>query len=346
MISEIDPLTDPRWLALLARSPGASAFHTRGWLEAVYKTYGHKPAALAVSGPDGELLSAVVYCRVLSRITGRRLISLPFSDHCVPIVASASDLESLLATFEEKAGVDNCRYMELRPTSMLPFVGSKWKASENFYLHRLDLRHGAAVAYQNFHRDCVQRRIDHAEKEGVVVTIGRDPDTVKKFHELVLHTRRRHGVPPQPIDWFTNVMDCMGERATIRLAYKAGQAIAGILTLQYATTTFYKYGASEAHFHRLGAMPYLFWHAIQDAIARGHQELDLGRSECDNHGLVTFKERLGAKRSPLVYLRSPAVAAEGFSRRLWKSSIAQTACRYMPNRCLLGLGMLFYRHID
>jgi CelD/BcsL family acetyltransferase involved in cellulose biosynthesis len=346
MIKEIDPLTDARWFAFLRRIPCASVFHTRGWLEAVYKTYGHKPAALASSGPDGEMLGALVYCRVHSRFTGRRLISLPFSDHCEPLVIERARLAPLLSAFREQARAEDCKYAELRPASVFPSTESEWQATQTFYLHRLDLRPGAREVFRGFHRDSIQRRIRHAEKEGVIVTDGSGSDTVKTFYGLVVQTRRRHGLPPQPIAWFSNLMQCMGKSATIRLAYKAGQAVAGILTLQYEKSLCYKYGASEARFHRLGAIPYLFWHAIQDAIGSGLEELDLGRSACDDLGLVTFKERWNAERSVLSYLRSPPGPTKRFYDNMWRGPLVRTACRCMPDPCLIGLGALFYRHID
>ena len=65
----------------------------------------------------------------------------------------------------------------------------------------------------------------------------------------------------------------------------------------------YKYGVSDERFHRLGAMPLLLWKAMLDAKDRGLSLFDLGRTDADNSGLATFKERLGATRSTLTYVR-------------------------------------------
>jgi hypothetical protein len=69
---------------------------------------------------------------------------------------------------------------------------------------------------------------------------------------------------------------------------------------------YYKYGASEAQFHNSGAMQLLLWHAIQDAVRGGLEELDMGRSACDDTGLAAFKERLGAVRFPLPFIAPPS----------------------------------------
>lgn len=75
----IDPLLDSRWDDLVASHPRASAFHHKGWLEALAITYGYRPMALT-SSPAGKPLSdGVVFCEVKSWITGNRLVSLPFT---------------------------------------------------------------------------------------------------------------------------------------------------------------------------------------------------------------------------------------------------------------------------
>src|SRR5688572_17255493 len=42
----LDPLTDDRWPDFLERHPRASVFHSRGWLEALKRTYRYDPIAL------------------------------------------------------------------------------------------------------------------------------------------------------------------------------------------------------------------------------------------------------------------------------------------------------------
>ncbi len=346
MIYEIDPLTDPRWPEFLSRRPDASVFHTRGWLETVYRTYGCKPAGFTTCEPGSDLTNGLVLCRVHSWLTGRRFVSLPFSDHCEPLVTGSEDLVRLLMGIEKAAVAERCDYVELRPTSPLTLAQSEWRTSQGFCLHRLDLRPGTAAVFRGLHRDCIRRKIRRAEKEGIKITEGRDLGSLKRFHSLVLQTRRRQGLPPQPMVWFTNLVACLGDSVRIRFACRGCQPIAGILTLQYGKSVYYKYGASLARFHRLGPMPYLFWSTIQDAIDSGMEELDMGRSDYDNVGLVTFKDRWSAARSALRYWRSPANGASPPGRHSWARRVTGVACRYMPDRCLSMLGTLSYSHID
>src|SRR5690348_9279174 len=77
---QINPLTDPRWDCFLGRNPSASVFHSTPWLDALRRTYGYRPVAYTTSCPHSELENALVFCRVDSWLTGRRLVSLPFSE--------------------------------------------------------------------------------------------------------------------------------------------------------------------------------------------------------------------------------------------------------------------------
>jgi CelD/BcsL family acetyltransferase involved in cellulose biosynthesis len=357
VVQEIDPLHDPRWPELLGRHPAASIFHTPGWLKALKHTYGYQPAVLTTSGPDTKLTNGLVFCRVQSWITGRRLVSLPFSDFCEPLLETIGGrspwtapgpltrptLESLLDGFASLTQAEHCKYAELRPVSPLELDPPAFQATQSFHHHKLDLRPGAAELYRHFHKDCIQRKIRRAEREGLLVTAEKHLEALTRFYGLLLLTRRRHGVPPQPLAWFTNLLDCLGDSVTIRLASKGDQPIAGILTIQHGGTLYYKYGASDARFHNLGAMPLLFWQAIQDAISRGLEVFDLGRSDCGNEGLADFKERLGATRSSLTYWRSPA--QQPVSSEAWKLRLMHHACAHIPDRCLTMLGALLYRHI-
>jgi hypothetical protein len=134
-------------------------------------------------------------------------------------------------------------------------------------------------------------------------------------------------------------------RLTIHIASsKDGIPLAGIVTLPFQGTLFYKYGASDASYHHLGGMPFLFWRVIQQAKAAGFTELDLGRSDRDQAGLIAFKEHLGATGSPLTYYRWPPKAQRIRSPQ-WASRVARGVFSHLPDATLDLAGRLLYRHL-
>jgi CelD/BcsL family acetyltransferase involved in cellulose biosynthesis len=345
----IDPLSDPRWIELVANHPRASVFHTRGWLEALWKTYRYRPAAYTTSPPRASLRNAVVFCTVDSWLSGRRLVSLPFSDHCELLADDLADATVLFLALEHEFRQHKNRYFEIRPTSPLEVTTDLYSTSEELYLHKVDLRPDLDTIFHRFHKSSTQRKVHRAEREKLTYQEGRSDSLLKSFYELTVLTRRRHGVPPQPFKWFRNLLDCLGASATIMAAYKDGRPLASIFTLRHRDTLTYKYGCSDPRFHNLGGIQMLFWRAMQDAKRDGFETFDLGRSSVLNEGLIRFKERWGAERSSLLYKTFSAVALPRrglpYSETNWKVRCAKHFFSHAPSTVLSLAGQALYRHI-
>ncbi len=63
------------------------------------------------------------------------------------------------------------------------------------------------------------------------------------------------------------------------MARKNGSAIATMLTLRQEPNVVFKYGGSDARFHNLGGVPFLFWKLIEDSKTSAAEKIDLGRSD-------------------------------------------------------------------
>jgi lipid II:glycine glycyltransferase (peptidoglycan interpeptide bridge formation enzyme) len=241
----------------------------------------------------------------------------------------------------------NWKYVEVRPTSpIFEAIGdhAEFRPSKRYVLHKVDLHAESADVFKNFDKDSIQRRIRRAGRAGLVEKCGRDEAMLRDFYALLVTTRRRHHVPPQPYLWFRNLVKCFGEALEVRVAYKDQTAIAAILTLRFKHSVYYKYGCSDTSFNHLGATPLLMWNAISSAKSMAAQEFDLGRTDEDNIGLIAFKDKWGARSQPLVYSRfsgsTPSVGGEE-----WKLKVVKQVCSCLPERVLAAAGTLIYRHI-
>jgi len=343
-VGEIDPLQDARWPKFLDRHESATVFHSPAWLDALSRTYGYRVSALSTSGSGTELSNGLVFCRVRSWLTGSRAVSLPFSDHCVPLVSREDDLFCLLSALRRDAEERKLKYVEVRTISGQPGTGGGLAAASAYCLHRLDLRPSLDDLFRGFHRSSLQRRISRAERESLEYEEGRSEDLLRKFYGLAVLTRRRQQLPPQPLAWFRNLIASLGDQLKIRLVSFQGRPAAGILTLRYKATMTYKYGCSDRAQHRLGTMPLLLWRAIQDAKQQGLTEFDMGRSDWTNEGLVAFKDHWGATRSTIAHLRYPALdrlpGSDGLGARLARQFFARA-----PRRLLTTAGNILYRHM-
>lgn len=273
------------------------------------------------------------------------MVSLPFADHCDPLLDNDNASQELIEFFRALINGNSWKYIEIRPrnsTLLRPLSGKE--KGNSFCFHVIDLDAPVETLFNNLQKSSIQRSIRRAEREGVTREKGRSEAFLSKFYGLMLKTRRRHKLPPQPISWFRNLIACLGERLTIRLASKNGEPIASILTLSYRGTLIYKYGCSDERHHNLGPVPFLFWDAILEAKENGLHEFDLGRSDLTNPGLIAFKTRLGAKASTLEYVRfSAAQSAPAVEDR--RVHMAKRLFSCMPDGLLTRAGKLLYRHI-
>jgi Acetyltransferase (GNAT) domain len=346
-IYQIDPTKDERWGGFVKHHPLASVFHTACWLNALQRTYGYEPVAFTTSPPGDDLKNVMVFCLINSWLTGRRLVSLPFSDHCEPLCDSSEDENFLIRSLQTASDEQEWKYLEVRPIDgKFGEAGSGvgFRPSAAYFLHTLSLCSDLNEVFRKLDKDSVQRRIQRADRAGLVVKCGRSDALLKEFYTLFVTTRGRHGVPPMPYTWFQNLIHCLGEALEIRLAYKDRTPVAGILTLQYRDVLYYKYGGSDARFHNLGATPWLLWKAIEAGKSKGVNRFDMGRTEEDNVGLLAFKNHWVPQPTKLVYWKFPYTSSL-YSVDSWKLKMAKHIFAHMPDRFLSLTGTLLYRHI-
>jgi CelD/BcsL family acetyltransferase involved in cellulose biosynthesis len=343
-IYTLDPLSDSRWDDLVRCHPRASVFHRTGWLRALARTYGYEPIVLTSALPGERLTDGMVFCGVKSWITGSRLVSLPFSDHCEPLLNGAAGSMEFINWMRAECGPRRWKYVELRPLTWASQSDGALVASQSYWFHVLDLRRSLEEILRNLHKNSVQRRIQRAQREQLSYEIGCSDRLLDDFYRLLLITRRRHRALPQPRAWFQNLITCMGQDVQIRVARKEGIAVAAILTLRHGTTVVYKYGCSDHSFHYLAAMPFLFWKLIAESKAAGAAQIDLGRTDLENKGLATFKDRFGATRKRLTYLRYPETAGHS-SFIAAKLPALRRLFTLVPDVLLPWAGQLVYRHI-
>jgi CelD/BcsL family acetyltransferase involved in cellulose biosynthesis len=348
---ELNPLKDPRWSEFVARHKHSSVFHTASWLEALRRTYAYEPVALTTSPTSTPLQNGLVFCSISSWLTGRRWVSLPFSDHCAPLTDDGTLQPELVAMLDSFLKSERLRYIEVRPVESserdaLNF-NDRLQAGLTYWLHQIDLRPDLGTIFGNCHKDSTQRKVRRAQRENLVYEEGRSEKLIADFYHLLILTRRRHGLPPQPRKWFQNLADCFGSDLKIRVANHGGSPVASILTIRHKDTMVYKYGCSDAAHNNLGGMHLLFWTAIKEAKHDGLRTFDLGRSDIRNEGLIVFKDRWGSTRSMLRYATLTAGARPKTSQLAgdWKERISGHVFSHLPERVLSLAGNLLYKHI-
>ncbi|MGP8201793.1 MAG: lipid II:glycine glycyltransferase FemX [Limisphaerales bacterium] len=296
----VDPLQYPEWDSLLAVHPRASVFHGSGWARVLQQTYGHRPVYIC-RFEGRQLVGLLPIMEVSSPWTGRRGVSLPFTDFCPALNTGNQDAGSLYEAAVDSGRERRWKHFECRSP------GEGWAGASPslaFYAHVIDLAAGADGLFNRLD-SAVRRGIRKAEAAGLRVDFSGSLEAVESFYALHCQTRRRHGLPPQPFRFFRNIQrhileDGQGFVATARL--KDQPLAAGVFFCR-DRRALYKFGASDYAFQQLRPNHLMMWAAMQQYAERGAVELHLGRTSLANKGLRRFKLSLGAAEQTVAYCR-------------------------------------------
>lgn len=343
-LQTIDPLTDKRWDDFVSGHPKASIFHQSAWMRALANTYGYRPTVVTSAARGQQFSEAIPFCEVESWITGKRLVSLPFADHCEPLVDDLCTSSRFTEWLSTEGDSGRWKYIELRPLKATTGENPEFAPSGSFWFHTFDLTPSIDQIFRRFDKDSLQRRIRRAERENLSYEKGGSEQLLGDFYRLLLMTRRRHQWLPQPRAWFRNLAEYFGDNLQIRVSRKGDIPIAALLSLRFRNTVVYKYGCSDEKFHHLAGVPFLFWKLIEESKAEGAELLDLGRTDLGHDSLVRFKDQFGTERRQITYFRCPATLVRR-SGILPRWSRLRRLCSIMPDAALSLAGRIAYRHI-
>lgn len=341
---QLDPLTDSRWQTFIASADGASVFHHPAWLGLVGNRYRYAMTALCVVDRGGAIVAGVPFARVASRLTGRRLVAVPFSDVCPPAYALGSDTTAVAALSQALADAHSGTGMDVELRWRMQDVPGA-HVVEGHLVHRLALEPDADAVLARASKSQVKRGIAKARREGVVATAATDRAALAEFYALHERTRRRQGVPVQPRDFILRFEELFARGlGFVMISRHEGRPIAAAVFLTYGGTLTYKYGASDDEFLGLRPNHILFAEAIRRGCEHGLTELDFGRTDPGNEGLARFKRSWGAEEERLAYTHvGQRAPKEGHGRRAGR--IVEEAIRRGPPSTGRVIGTVLYRHV-
>jgi len=337
-----DPVADPAWADLVGRDPAATIFHHPEWLQLLRDHYRYRLEVWCIPGADGRLATGLPVALVRGRVTGTRLVAVPFSDACEPLRDPAAGVDptalaAAVAAEQERAGLP----LEVR--SALPGAPGA-NVVVRYAQHRLALDPDVEQVTRRFAKSQVKRGIAKAIREGVTIERHESDAALRRFYAMHLATRRHQGVPTQPKRFILRFAKLFDQGlGFVLLARREGRDIAGAVFLATGTTLTYKYGASRRSDLAVRPNNLLFMEAIRWGCGHGMRTLDFGRTDIDHEGLLAFKRSWGAAESPLAYtyLGRPAPGAEpGAGQRAISSVI-----RHSPPSVGRLVGEVLYREL-
>jgi len=334
-------LDDREWLRLVQRSEDATAFHLPAWSFAVCETYGFPGFVLAVEGDGGRVAAGLPFIEVRDLLGRRRLVSLPFTDHCPPLIQEGTDSADFTRSLmlwragHDRLGVEVRGELPSTTDTLTDEVGTR---------HLVRLEPDPEVLFRRLHRNRIQKRVRRARELGVEVTVSRSIADLEAFYRLHCQTRRRQGVPVQPRRFIRSIWERVIEpgHGFVIMATAQGSPIATALFLSWNRHLIYKYGASDRRHWRLGANFLVHWTAMEWGCVNGYRTYDFGRTDAGHESLREFKAAWGSAEVPLVYSYLGARAES--PARGKAAEILGRIIRHSPAAVCQAAGELLYRY--
>lgn len=335
----IDPVRDRRWGEFVAIAPAASIFHHPRWIGLLEEHYGFEVLACCTFDRDGRLRSGQPLAMVNSRLRAARLVGLPFSDFCPPLITGGDGAAAALTLALDELRKRRAVALEVH-APLLQGVPSAHPCKR--YLHHvLALEPDADAVMRRFAKPQILRGARRAQREGLRVELRTDQDALMAFYRLHVATRRRQGLLPHPRRFIARLSRLLDDGlGFVAIALDGAAPAAAAVFLHCRDVLTYKYGASDAS--RLPKRPnnLLFVEAIRWGCSHGMTTLDFGRTDIGHESLRAFKLAFGAEERELVYTTISSNGAR--PARDWRRAggLAAPLIRHAPPLVSRGLAEL------
>jgi hypothetical protein len=296
----VDPLGRSDWDAAVTAHPQSTIFHSGGWARVLCDTYGHKP--FYIGRFEGRKLAGLLpVMEVSSWLTGRRGVSLPFTDFCPALTGDGCGGWDFYQAAMEQGRQRRWKFLECRG------FDAAWSGAEpsiSFYGHKIDLGAGREKLFEGL-AGSVRTGVRKAERLGVKIEFDTGEEAMRTYFKLHCGTRKRHGLPPQPWRFFLNIQRHLLSlgRGFIATARLGRQPLAAAVFLMDGRQALYKFGASDYAAQQTRPNNMVMWAAMQHCAERGLTTLNLGRTSLSNAGLRRFKLGMGAKEEEIRYMK-------------------------------------------
>jgi hypothetical protein len=339
IIQTLSP-TDPKWIEYARSFQAMTVFHHPNWMRALAETYQYQPCILVALDGKDYIQAAIPLLDVNSFLTGRQLLSLPFTDHCAPLSKSDQALRILLDHLASLKQEQTYKNIEIRwelpkHQQISPYI--------HYGLFVIDLPSDTQESFYNIQKR-TRKYIKKAQRSDLSVKMGQSPELMQQFYKLQVLTRKKHGVPVQPRRLFTKIGEKLIQQdlGYILLAYQNNTCVAGKIVLYWQDTLTLKYGAFDEAYQSDYPNYLLTWKAIQWAVENKYKKIDMGRCETSNTGLRRYKLKWGAKEIPLTYSTYANIPSRVSENKLMH--IMKTVIQHSPNLVCRLAGEILYKH--
>jgi hypothetical protein len=348
-IKIIDPSKDHRWDTFIADDHRSSIYHSSVWKEIVQSSFDYQPLFFVLEDTFGDICGGMPFFLLKSWLTGTRLVSLSFSDHCDVLLRDNKDLGLILNAVIEQSKRLGASTIEVRTKNeSVNFEDFNFIKSACYKNHIVTLDEPLDVIRKKIHKR-YRTYINSAQRSGLTLEFGTCEKDMKSYYNLYVMMRKHHGLLPEPYRFFKNVWQYLYPRnmLSLILAKEGSKPIAGIIILKFKDYSHVLSNASDRNYLTKRPNHLLWWKGVELAHKEGFRYYDLGRTSLNNKGLLDFKRYWGAFEYDITHYSHGSSTSNSLLQNIKnsESEFVHSLLRLMPNGILKFGGNLLYRHL-
>lgn len=322
-------------------------FHRSEWARVLIDSYGYEPRYHVVTSSSDKIEAAWPAMLINSRLTGRRFVTLPFSDRCLPLVTDSQQADVLLKSVQADAVERGAKRIEVRGWPLALPQPKALTGIHGYVRHVIDLSGGHDAVYGGVVENA-RRSVKRGLKLGVTTRLAESHQDLDRFCALNVKLRRQHGMLPQPRRFFLAIYRHLIESGMgyIVFAERNGQALAALLCLRHNDVTLDKYAVNDMQLRQFRGSHCTMWRAIEMEIERGARWYDMGRSDAKAQSLHWFKSQWGGIGIDAPYYYYPNVGGMNTEDpKGAKQAFLNSFARFAPESTFQLAGNIVYKHL-
>jgi len=300
---------------------------------------------------DGELIGVLPAAQVNTLLTGRRLVSQPFSEYGGILLEPQLSEDDVAEVFRRlsvyRQTTLRSTLIEMHGNHGVPHdLRDKWTVSAlPQHVALLSLNRSEDELWHKVVRYSARKAVNQARNNGLTVEFECNSDVIRKhFMPLYRRSMRRLGVPPHKPEYYLGCYQVFGDKMLIAWAKHASAdaPIAGLLGFLCGNRVSIINTISDQEYWHLRPNDLLHWSLIQWARDRNCDVFDFGTVRYD--GQKTFKQKWGAELTKHNhYFIGEARALNSSSETM--QVMAEVWRRYVPGPVAQRIGPILRRQL-
>lgn len=309
-IKEISTSKDgQKWQDYVFNHPQGTVYHTLEWRDILYNEYKYKPIYLIAE--EKEKTVGVFPLFFIKNFTGRKLVSLPFSQLGGPLVDNIDVWKALI--LKSKVFFKNlkCKSFTIKSNKLddhkiirkLGFI-----EKNNFINSSLLLKKNFNDLENNFSRN-KKRKVKDCIDAGFTTRFADGLSDVKALYALELELRKRQGSPIPSWNYFKSQWEFLFKKGLLKIiiAKFESKVVAGEIFFSFNNCLMNIYSISNDKYKNLSPITLIQWEEIRWAVENNYKYVDFGITDKNFEGILEFKTKWGTDNMELPYLYYPSL---------------------------------------